>query len=199
MALLVECRHTSHAMADGSWNVSRHKRPPSPTRGAAVNIKSMAPRHGKSDCGLRILHSPGDDSLVFKPRCKQRDRRFPLYSGVANGTASFLPGGTYGVTARPPATNTLLPVVQPPCASHCCKENKPHSSQSSRFTSTKRNHCRLRLALHLAVRHTDTVTNFACTPLAATPVTAGCAFRRDGTVTITDNGQPSRPPAVPGQ
>ena len=158
--------------------------------GAAVNITHGTAVPAKVTVTSTSGTPTGDASLVSNTAVNSGIGDFPLSSGVANVTGVILPGGTYGVTARYAGDNTFASSTSsPPVSVTVAKENS--RLQYAIVTLTSTNATTVAYGSPYILRF-DILnsTTFACTPLAATPVTAGCAFDATGTVTITDNGSP---------
>jgi len=158
--------------------------------GAAVNITHGTAVPAKVTVTSTSGTPTGDASLVSNTAVNSGIGDFPLSSGVANVTGVILPGGTYGVTARYAGDNTFASSTSsPPVSVTVAKENS--RLQYAIVTPTSTNATTVAYGSPYILRF-DILnsTTFACTPLAATPVTAGCAFDATGTVTITDNGSP---------
>src|SRR5713101_554083 len=165
--------------------------------GAAVNITHGTAVPAKVTVTSTFGTPTGDASLVSNPTVNSGIGDFPLSSGVANVTGVILPGGTYGVTARYAGDNTFASSTSsPPVSVTVATENSrlqylivTFKPTTGNITSTNATSFAYGSPYILRFDILNSTTS-ACTPLAATPVTAGCAFDATGTVTITDNGGP---------
>ena len=119
----------------------------------------------------------------------------PLSGGVANIIGVILPGGSYNVNARYAGDTSFASSTSAPGVPVLV--NKENSRlqygivtfNGNTITSTNATSVVYGSPYILRFDILNSTTS-ACTPLAATPVTAGCAFDATGTVTITDNGGP---------
>ena len=121
----------------------------------------------------------------------------PLSGGVANITGVILPGGSYNLNARYAGDTTFASSTSAPGVPVVVnKENSrlqyaivTFDPTTGNITSTNATSFVYGSPYILRFDILNSTAN-ACTPLAATPVTAGCAFDATGTVTITDNASP---------
>lgn len=126
--------------------------------------------------------------------------------GIGDGTLSggsttinttFLPGGSYNLTARyagdttfaPSTTSPGVPVVVNKEASRLQYSIVTFDPVSGAITSTNATSLVYGSSYILRIDILNS-TNTACQPLVTNGVTTGCAFDATGTVTITDNGSP---------
>ena len=118
----------------------------------------------------------------------------PLSGGVATITGVILPGGTYNLNARYGGDTTFASSTSAPGVPVAVnKENSRLQygivtfDAKGNITNTNAPSVAYGSPYILRFDILNSTTS-ACAPLAATPVTAGCAFDATGTVTITDNG-----------
>ena len=112
---------------------------------------------------------------------------------LANGTVSiqttFLPGGTYNVTAHYAGDGTFAPSDSGGIPVTVTKENSSLLAEMVTNTSTNATSIPYGSGPILRVdilNHTGTASN--CQPLVPNGVITGCAIDATGSVTITDNG-----------
>jgi len=144
--------------------------------GAAVNITHGTAVPAKVTVTSTSGTPTGDASLVSNTAVNSGIGDFPLSSASRTSQAVILPGGTYGVTARYAGDNTFASSTSsPPVSVTVAKENS--RLQYAIVTLTSTNATTVAYGSPYILRF-DILnsTTFACTPLAATPVTAGCAF-----------------------
>ncbi len=120
-----------------------------------------------------------------------------LSGGSATINTTFLPGGSYNLTARyagdttfaPSTTSPGVPVVVNKEASRLQYGIVTFDPVSGAITSTNATSLVYGSSYILRIDILNS-TNTACQPLVTNGVTTGCAFDATGTVTITDNGSP---------
>jgi hypothetical protein len=158
--------------------------PPSITHGQPVNVSvTVAPQSGPGTPtgAVALMTAPAGQSLGID--------FFPLNNGVASGTTTLLPGGTYNVTAHYAGDSTYGASDSAPVQVIVGKENSQTKETMVAYNSTNGTFYQTSTIPYGTIFFLRSdVTNAAGTPCAPNPQETQAACPT-GTVSFTNNGK----------